>query len=161
MISGRNSETTYEQTEKRKPGNTSSVTAAPPRTCRRSSTSTLRPARARYAAAVSPLCPPPMTIASYFIGEISDCRIQISDWNTVARLVAQALTPAEGDGYRPQLRVALPRIRERKTRNAKAPMLVPRSLSGLRGVCKLRQQPFAAVERYGDQRYCGARPRPR
>ena len=37
MISGRSSETTYEQTEKRKPGKTSSVTAAPPRTCRRSS----------------------------------------------------------------------------------------------------------------------------
>src|SRR5262245_26854120 len=49
-----------------KPGNTSSVTAAPPSTCRRSSTSTFRPARARYAAAVSPLCPPPMTMASYF-----------------------------------------------------------------------------------------------
>ena len=41
------SDTTYEQTEKRKPGKTSSVTAAPPTTCRRSSTSTFRPARAR------------------------------------------------------------------------------------------------------------------
>ena len=30
MISGRSSDTTYEQTEKWKPGNTSSVTAAPP-----------------------------------------------------------------------------------------------------------------------------------
>ncbi len=43
MISGRSSETTYEQTENLKPGKTSSVTAAPPSTCRRSSTSTLRP----------------------------------------------------------------------------------------------------------------------
>src|SRR5712691_3824768 len=71
MISGRNSETTYEQTEKRKPGNTSSVTAAPPRTWRRSSTSTIRPARARYAAAVRPLCPPPITMASYFIRDVT------------------------------------------------------------------------------------------
>ena len=47
MISGRSSETTYEQTEKRKPGKTSSVTAAPPSTWRRSSTSTFLPARAR------------------------------------------------------------------------------------------------------------------
>ena len=67
MISGRSSETTYEQTENLNPGKISSVTAAPPSTCRRSSTSTLRPARARYAAHVSPLCPPPMTITSYFI----------------------------------------------------------------------------------------------
>ena len=51
------------------PGKTSSVTAAPPTTWRRSSTSTFRPARARYAAAVRPLWPPPMTIASYFIAE--------------------------------------------------------------------------------------------
>ena len=62
MISGRSSETTYEQTENLNPGKTSSVTAAPPRTWRRSRTSTLRPARARYAAAVSPLCPPPITM---------------------------------------------------------------------------------------------------
>jgi hypothetical protein len=32
MISGRSSETTYEKTEKRKPGKISSVTAAPPST---------------------------------------------------------------------------------------------------------------------------------
>ena len=43
----------------------SSVTAAPPRTWRRSRTSTLFPARARYAAFTSPLCPPPITITSY------------------------------------------------------------------------------------------------
>src|SRR5262249_26744534 len=66
MISGRSSDTTYEQTENLKPGKTSSVTAAPPSTCRRSRTTTLRPARARYAAAVRPLCPPPITTASYF-----------------------------------------------------------------------------------------------
>src|SRR6266849_8520552 len=70
-ISGRSRETTYEHTENRKPGNTSSVTAAPPRTWRRSSTSTIRPARARYAAAVRPLCPPPITIASYFIRDVT------------------------------------------------------------------------------------------
>src|SRR5439155_22486618 len=71
MISGRSSDTTSEHTEKRKPGNTSSVTAAPPSTCRRSTTSTFRPARARYAAAVRPLCPPPITIASYFIRDVT------------------------------------------------------------------------------------------
>src|SRR5262245_28928062 len=65
MISGLSSETTYEQTENLNPLKTSSVTAAPPRTCRRSSTSTLRPARARYAAAVRPLWPPPITMTSY------------------------------------------------------------------------------------------------
>ena len=43
MISGRSSETTYEQTENLKPGKTSSVTAAPPRTWRRSRTSTFLP----------------------------------------------------------------------------------------------------------------------
>ena len=45
-------------------GKISSVTAAPPSTCRRSTTSTLRPARARYAALTSPLWPPPITITS-------------------------------------------------------------------------------------------------
>src|SRR5687768_9384126 len=65
MISGRSSDTTYEQTENLKPGKTSSVTAAPPSTWRRSRTSTLRPARARYAAAVRPLWPPPMITTSY------------------------------------------------------------------------------------------------
>src|SRR5919106_4379550 len=65
MISGRSRETTYEASENRNPGNTSSVTAAPPRTCRRSKTRTCRPARARYAAATSPLCPPPTMTASY------------------------------------------------------------------------------------------------
>ena len=43
MISGRSSDTTYEQTEYLKPGKISSVTAAPPSTWRRSSTSTFRP----------------------------------------------------------------------------------------------------------------------
>ena len=47
MISGRSSETTYEKTEKRNPGKTSSVTAAPPSTCRFSSTTVFSPARAR------------------------------------------------------------------------------------------------------------------
>ncbi len=47
MISGRRSDTTYEQTENLKPGKTSSVTAAPPSRWRRSSTSTFLPAFAR------------------------------------------------------------------------------------------------------------------
>src|SRR6266446_10645995 len=67
MISGRSSDTTYEHTENLKPGKTSSVTAAPPSTCRRSSTSTRLPARARYAALTTPLWPPPMTMTSYFV----------------------------------------------------------------------------------------------
>src|SRR5258708_34747736 len=67
MISGRSSDTTYEQTEYLNPGYTSSVTAAPPRTGRRSSTRTFRPARARYAAWGRPLWPPPMTRASYLL----------------------------------------------------------------------------------------------
>src|SRR5918996_418422 len=65
MISGRSRLTTYENTEKRKPGNTSSVIAAPPTRSRRSSTITLRPARARYAAQTRPLCPPPIIATSY------------------------------------------------------------------------------------------------
>src|SRR5688500_99527 len=64
MISGRSRLTTSENTEKRKPGNTSSVIAAPPTRSRRSSTSTFLPARARYAAHTRPLCPPPITITS-------------------------------------------------------------------------------------------------
>ena len=83
MISGLSSDTTYEQTEKWKPGKTSSVTAAPPTMWRRSSTRTLRPARARYAAAVNPLCPPPMTIASYFIADVG---LRIADLCTRCRL---------------------------------------------------------------------------
>src|ERR1700677_2684049 len=58
----------YAAVETRYPGQTSSVTAQPPTNPRRSSTRTLRPARARYAAATSPLWPPPTTTASYFIG---------------------------------------------------------------------------------------------
>ena len=41
-----------------------SLTAAPPGTSRRSHTTVSSPARARYAAATSPLCPPPTTTAS-------------------------------------------------------------------------------------------------
>src|SRR5438045_2441112 len=66
MISGRRSETTYDATENLKPGKISSVTAAPPSTCLRSSTTTFFPALARYAAVTRPLCPPPMMMASYF-----------------------------------------------------------------------------------------------
>src|SRR5437667_594494 len=65
MICGRRRLHTYEQTVNLNPGYTSSVTAAPPRTCRRSRTSTFLPAWARYAAVVRPLWPPPITMASY------------------------------------------------------------------------------------------------
>src|SRR5688500_8399458 len=56
---------TYENVEALKPGANSSVTAAPPMTGRRSSTSVFLPALARYAPQVRPLCPPPMMMASY------------------------------------------------------------------------------------------------
>jgi len=46
-------------------GQGASVVAAPPVLPRASSTSVRAPDRARYAAATSPLCPPPTTIASY------------------------------------------------------------------------------------------------
>src|SRR6266581_4045642 len=65
MICGRRRLQTYEHTVNLNPGYTSSVTAAPPRTWRRSRTSTRLPARARYAAVVRPLWPPPITMASY------------------------------------------------------------------------------------------------
>src|SRR5580700_11263685 len=64
MIFGFSSDTVYAATELRKPGWNSSVTAAPPTTARRSSTITLSPAAARYAAHTRPLCPPPMINAS-------------------------------------------------------------------------------------------------
>ncbi len=47
MISGRSRLTTYEKTENRKPGKSSSVTAAPPSTGRFSRTRVFSPARAR------------------------------------------------------------------------------------------------------------------
>src|SRR2546427_10832184 len=65
MICGRRRLHTYEQTVNLNPGYTSSVTAAPPRTCRRSRTTTFLAACARYAAVVRPLWPPPITMASY------------------------------------------------------------------------------------------------
>src|SRR5204862_6739465 len=99
MICGRNRDTTYVQTEKRNPGNTSSVTAAPPRTWRRSRTSTLRPARARYAEAVRPLWPPPITMASYFIPEMADGEGLMAD------------AAADDRDHSPQLRVSLRRTR--------------------------------------------------
>src|SRR5262249_28968557 len=48
-------------------GQGASVVAAPPVLWRASSTSVRAPDRARYAAATSPLCPPPTTIASYCV----------------------------------------------------------------------------------------------
>ncbi len=47
------------------PGQGASVVAAPPVLPRASSTRVRAPDLARYAAATSPLCPPPTTIASY------------------------------------------------------------------------------------------------
>src|SRR3989441_10880957 len=64
MICGRRRLHTYEQTVNLNPGYTSSVTAAPPRTCRRSRTTTFLRAWARYAAVVRPLWPPPITMAA-------------------------------------------------------------------------------------------------
>ncbi len=55
MISGRSNDSVYAPGEARTPGHSSSVTHAPPTISRRSHTSTERPARARYAAAVRPL----------------------------------------------------------------------------------------------------------
>src|SRR5215831_13674937 len=49
----------------------SSVTAPPPRTCRRSRTRTFLPAFARYAALTRPLWPPPITMTSYFCFEFT------------------------------------------------------------------------------------------
>src|SRR5882672_5374046 len=51
--------------ETRKPGANSRVTAAPPTCAAASSTRTLRPARARYAAHTRPLCPPPTTMTRF------------------------------------------------------------------------------------------------
>src|SRR5882757_1860258 len=64
MTFGLRSDTVYAATELRKPGWNSSVTAAPPTTLRRSSTVTLSPAAAKYAAQTSPLWPPPTITAS-------------------------------------------------------------------------------------------------
>src|SRR6185437_7322954 len=65
MMIGRRRLFTYDAVETLKPGQISSDTQAPPTSSRRSSTSTVRPARARYAAATRPLWPAPMMITSY------------------------------------------------------------------------------------------------
>lgn len=57
MMYGRNRLNTYEALENLKPGMISSVTAAPPTTCRLSTTATDRPDRCKYPAATNPLCP--------------------------------------------------------------------------------------------------------
>src|SRR6185312_14312705 len=75
MISGRSRLFTYAAVETLKPGQISSVTHAPPTTSRRSSTSTRRPARARYAAVTRPLCPAPMMITSYIAPTAKSPRI--------------------------------------------------------------------------------------
>src|SRR4051812_41022981 len=59
-----------EQVSCRKPGSvSSSVAVSPPSTCRASSTHSRCPAFARYAAAISALCPPPATTTSYGSGK--------------------------------------------------------------------------------------------
>src|SRR6267378_1327911 len=58
------------QLENLKPGKNSSVMHAPPTKFRLSSTRVFIPAFERYEAATSPLCPPPITIASYFADSI-------------------------------------------------------------------------------------------
>src|SRR3954468_18286182 len=109
-----------------------------------------------------------MMIASYFIREISDARVQIADqerrdvpcgeglsamWRRPSghvaqtfRHVAQAFRPC-GAGlqacvkrYSPQLRVALPRICARRRRKAKESTRMPRSLAGPRARCKCRHR---------------------
>src|SRR3954447_24779386 len=65
MISGRSRLRAYEKVVNQKPGISSSVMAAPPTFPRRSRTSVLRPAFARYAPLTISLCPAPMTIASW------------------------------------------------------------------------------------------------
>src|SRR3954471_13368647 len=64
MIRRRSSDSVYAPGDARTPGHSSSVTQAPPTMSRRSKTSTDSPARARYAAATSPLWPAPTTTAS-------------------------------------------------------------------------------------------------
>src|SRR4051794_6328246 len=64
MIRPRKSDSVYAPGDARTPGHSSSVTQAPPTISRRSNTSTDNPARARYAAATSPLWPAPTTTAS-------------------------------------------------------------------------------------------------
>ena len=61
---GCKSPTRYAQGETLYPGQTASIVQAPPTRLRDSRTRTLRPALARYAAQVSPLCPAPTTITS-------------------------------------------------------------------------------------------------
>ena len=121
MICGRSSETTYEQTEMWKPGNTSSVTAAPPSTCRRSSTSTRRPARARYAACVRPLWPPPITITSYLVTEdLPDLRSSFYTLPDADRLcVSRAHAPALRELELPRLGGLLRRQRLRNASRAR------------------------------------------
>ena len=67
MTAGRSRPARYDARENLNPGIISSVTAAPPTMCRRSSTVTSRPCLARYAADTRPLWPPPMTMTSRFL----------------------------------------------------------------------------------------------
>src|SRR5438270_5535154 len=82
----------------RKPGHTSSVTEAPPTSSRRSSTTTLRPARARYAAHTSPLWPPPTTIASSTLvlepGARPPCLLDVSHPEARVRLQVRRVQPS-------------------------------------------------------------------
>lgn len=57
MMYGRRRLNTYDALENLKPGIISSVTAAPPTTCRPSTTATERPDFCKYPAAIKPLCP--------------------------------------------------------------------------------------------------------
>src|SRR5918996_2727561 len=123
MISGRSRETTYEASENRNRGNTPSVTAAPPRTCRRSKTRTCRPARARYAAATSPLCPPPTMTASYRMcgrtlpprrdGSLDGRRARPSGSRLPKSIFAAVATRTESDESGHSTRAALDRARAR------------------------------------------------
>src|SRR5215471_11558958 len=118
MISGRSSDTTYEQTENLKPGKTSSVTAAPPRTWRRSRTRTFFPAFARYAAWTRPLCPPPMTMTSYRELMRSEKPSSYDLWfcgGALPRARQHTYNPAPRQGPRARvIRATADRIRGRK-----------------------------------------------
>ena len=74
MIVGGSSDITYDRRVTRNSGASAqgaSVVAAPPVFGRASSTSVRAPERARYAAATSPLWPPPTTIASYWVDTVA------------------------------------------------------------------------------------------
>src|SRR5271163_4484474 len=84
----------YRDSRASTPLNTCADTAAPPTCGSRSSSSTRRPAWARYAAATRPLCPPPTMTASTSRGSATTCSAQVAldlaggPYRGVARIAA-------------------------------------------------------------------------